>query len=290
MSVRFFAPAKINLSLRVGAPLPNGRHPLDSLVAFTLRVGDHIILQASDDLKLASEGPFGADVGADADNLVMRAAQGLQALGTRRLGANITLVKNLPLASGIGGGSADAAATLIGLNEIWNLGLSVAHLQALGGKLGADVPACILGTPLRMTGTGEDTAAVSGMAEMGIVLVNPLISCPTSPVYHSFDQMGAGRALSVMTLPDVSTQDALLEFLRATPNDLEPAAIALVPEIAPMLNAIASSPNVLLARMSGSGATCFGLYASLADAHIGALAIKQALAFAPIWVEADMIN
>jgi 4-diphosphocytidyl-2-C-methyl-D-erythritol kinase len=200
------------------------------------------------------------------------------------------LDKCLPLASGIGGGSADAAATLIGLNQMWQVGLPLDALCALGAKLGADVPGCILGKALRMTGTGETIEALSRVATMGIVLVNPLVECPTGPVYRHFDQHAKTAMLSYEALPSLSTQVELLTFLHANPNDLEPAATALVPEISVSLTALRATPKLSLARMSGSGATCFGLYPTFEDALHARDCLKANLALDGFWVEADEIK
>jgi 4-diphosphocytidyl-2-C-methyl-D-erythritol kinase len=290
MTISIFAPAKINLSLRVGPPGHNGRHPLDSLVAFTLGIGDRLEIVEATKLSLEIEGPFAGGLRRDEDNLVLRAASILRAhLGETR-GARIKLAKHLPIASGIGGGSADAAAALIGLNRLWDGGVGDETLQKLGATLGADVPACVAGVALRMTGTGEVIIPVPALPKLGIVLVNPLISCPTGPVYNRYDEGGAIAALPMDPLPDLATPSALLEYLALSPNDLQVPAIALVPQIGGVLRAIEQSPDVILARMSGSGATCFGLYESLAMAQKRAVAIKNTLALNPVWVEADEIN
>jgi 4-diphosphocytidyl-2-C-methyl-D-erythritol kinase len=290
MTISIFAPAKINLSLRVGQAGHDGRHPLDSLVAFAQGIGDRIEIEEARQLSLDIEGPFASGLTNGDDNLVLRAASILRAhLGETR-GARIKLIKHLPIASGIGGGSADAAATLLGLNRLWDGKVSHETLQGLGATLGADVPACVAGVALRMTGTGEVVIRVPALPKLGIVLVNPLIGCPTGPVYNRYDERGAIAALRLHPLSDLLTPAALIEYLVASPNDLQAPAITLVPEIGDVLHAIAHSPGVLLARMSGSGATCFGLYESLALAQKGAVAIKNTLALKPVWVEADEIN
>jgi 4-diphosphocytidyl-2-C-methyl-D-erythritol kinase len=286
----WLAPAKVNLSLGVGAARPDGRHLLDSLVVFTRRVGDQLVFERHGDFSLAVEGPFAQGLSSHGDNLVLQAARLLRTHTGSTAGASIRLVKNLPVASGIGGGSADAAATLIGLNELWGAGLLRSDLAQLGAELGADVPACVMGKPLRMTGTGETTHAVGPVARLGIVLVNPLKPCPTGPVYQAFDAIGPSGPLRIDPMPDLDTPERLMAYLASHPNDLEAAAISLVPDIARVLSAISNSPNVLLARMSGSGATCFGLYENLQRAEAAAVTIQNQLAIQPIWVEADEIN
>jgi 4-diphosphocytidyl-2-C-methyl-D-erythritol kinase len=285
-----FAPAKINLSLRVGPPLSNGRHPLDSLVCFTRTCGDHVRFSPHTSLRLQVDGPFAYGLSSGDDNLVLAAARLLRDRTSESLGADLALTKRLPIASGIGGGSADAAATLIGLNDMWEGGLTRHELQALGAQLGADVPACLMGSALRMTGTGETIKAVANVPCLGIVLVNPLIDCPTGPVYRRYDELGRFSDPQISPLPDLSTVAGLLAFLQANPNDLEAPAKSLVPQIGDLLAAICETDDVLLARMSGSGATCFGLYPDKAKAQSGATVIKRALASYPIWVEADEIN
>ncbi len=289
-SYHVFAPAKINLSLRVGSPGIDGRHPLDSVVAFTATCGDELGFAVAPELSLSISGPFGDGLTTGEDNLVLRAAKALREVCGITAGAAISLDKRLPLASGIGGGSADAAAALLGLNKLWHCNLDVLELQAIGARLGADIPACVAGTALRMTGTGEAIEPIAKLPSLGIVLVNPLVDCPTGPVYQQYDRLGQFTNATLAPLPQFATKPALLDYLQRTPNDLEGAAIALVPRIAEVLTAISNSPRVLLARMSGSGATCFGIYEDLGAAKIAASHIKNALAFAPVWVEADQIN
>jgi 4-diphosphocytidyl-2-C-methyl-D-erythritol kinase len=290
MMASLLAPAKINLNLAVGSPLADGRHPLDSVVAFTQTLGDTLTLGPASDLSLQIDGPFGEGLSGGADNLVLRAARLLGAHMRVTPCATIKLTKNLPIASGIGGGSSDAAAALIGLNDLWAGGLSAQALQKLGEELGADVPACVAAISLRMTGTGEITHPIGGLPPLGIVLVNPLIACPTGPVFSRFDELGEAKALSTAPLPSLVTQDDLLSYLTTNFNDLEPAAISRVPEIATILGAIAKSPSALLSRMSGSGATCFGLYPNLATAQAAAIHLKKHLAMGAVWVEADAIR
>jgi 4-diphosphocytidyl-2-C-methyl-D-erythritol kinase len=284
-----FAPAKLNLTLRVGPPRMDGRHPLDSLVCFTHSLGDHLSVEAGPDLQLEISGPFGKGLSAGPDNLVCRAAKILADVAALPARANIRLVKNLPIASGIGGGSADAAVAMHALNSFWELNLSLPDLLALGAQLGADVPACLTGQPVHMTGTGETLSPVGPLAAMGVVLVNPGVACPTGPVYRVYDALGAGRALEVQRVPDVSDRESLLAYLLEVPNDLEQAAISLVPEIAEAMEHLAASPYVRFVRMSGSGATCFALYDDESTAQAGKNFVLKGLANRGFWVEADRI-
>ncbi|NJR20408.1 MAG: 4-(cytidine 5'-diphospho)-2-C-methyl-D-erythritol kinase [Hyphomonadaceae bacterium] len=250
-----FAPAKINLSLQVGPPQTDGRHPLDSLVAFTQSCGDYLRFNHGDDLALTTQGPFADGLDGGDGNLIIKAARILSRHASISAGATITLTKNLPIASGIGGGSADAAATLIGLNQLWQLGFSRDELAQLGGGLGADVPACVLGKTCMMTGTGEVVMPLDALPPLGIVLVNPLKACPTGDVYRQYDQVGDFTQLQVASnhAPELHNTAALLNFLARRPNDLELAAQQLIPEIGLCLEALAQSPDVLLARMSALG-------------------------------------
>ena len=285
-----FAPAKLNLTLRVGPPQPDGRHPLDSLVCFTHSLGDQLSVEAAPELRLEISGPFGDGLSVGPDNLVCRAAQILAEAAGMRATAHIRLIKNLPIASGIGGGSADAAAAMHALNDFWDLKLSQAELLVLGTHLGADVPACLIGQPVHMTGTGETLDRVGSLAAMGVVLVNPGVACPTGPVYRAYDALGAAPALVVQPVPVVSDRESLLAYLREVPNDLEQAAISLVPEIAEAMAHLAASPQVRFVRMSGSGATCLALYDDEPAAQGGKDFILKALANRGFWVEADRIE
>ncbi len=275
MAVEAFAPAKLNLYLHVGPPMADGRHPLDSLAAFA-DIGDDLAAAPADGLSLRIDGPFGAALAADPDNLVLRAARALAQAAGREPNAALRLTKRLPIASGIGGGSADAAAALRALSALWSLNLPADALEAIAAGLGADVPVCVGSRPSVMTGTGETLAPAPALpAEVGVVLVNPGVAAPTGPVYRVFDALTPGRAdFAAPALPAaVPDLDALVGLLKARRNDLETAATALVPPIADVLAALRTAPGVRLARMSGSGATCFGLAPDRARAEAAAAAI-----------------
>lgn len=286
----FLAPAKLNLTLKVGPPGHNGRHDLDSLVCFTKGLGDIIAIEPAAGLSLEVTGPFATDLASEADNLVLRAARLLAASAGITPDASLILTKNLPVASGIGGGSADAAAALHGLNALWGLGLTVEELMTLSAPLGADVPVCVLGQPAHMTGTGETVSPTGPVAALGLVLINPGLACPTGPVYRRYDDMGHAQELRLSQVPDVSTPDQLLAYLADMPNDLETPAISLVREIGDALALLAASPGVRLARMSGSGATCFGIYDDGEAARTARDHILRELGTSSYWVEADEIQ
>ena len=234
----------------------DGYHLLDSLAVFP-QVGDELRAWPAPALSLAVEGPFGAAIGESADNLVLRAARALAGQAGIGMGARLLLTKNLPVASGIGGGSADAAATLRLLARMWKLGPTVVDLSAAAFALGADVPVCLDSRTARMGGVGESIEPGPLLPPAGIVLINPGEPVATAEVFAA--RHGAFSATA--DLPDgwhdVATMAADLRALR---NDLQAPAIALCPAIGTALAALATSPDCLLARMSGSGATCFGLF------------------------------
>ncbi len=257
------AHAKVNLTLHVVGRREDGYHLLDSLVAFA---GAHDLLTAeprsAPDLTLALEGRFGAGLDREpiGDNLVLRAARRLQqALGVAT-GAALRLDKRLPVASGIGGGSADAAAALRLLARLWEGAGSLDRegMQPLALALGADVPVCLAQRPARMRGVGEVLDAAPALPPCALVLVNCGLAVPTPAVFGARAHGFREPAVLPAAWPDAAAMAADLARLH---NDLQPAAIALCPPIADVLAAIAAQPGCLLARMSGSGATCFGLFA-----------------------------
>ena len=304
--MKFRAPAKINLALHVTGQRPDGYHLIESLVTFA-DAGDEISIEPSDRDTLTFSGPFGGPLAADfGTNLIIKALDAIRAAAKDRRcpPVAIHLEKNLPLASGIGGGSADAAAALRGLNEYWGLGLSQAELMRIGLPLGADVPMCVFGKPLIARGIGEIIEPVS-LPELPMVLVNPGVGVSTPAIFKALVKKANGglpvisplagemsrsdrggrlapthAPLSVETreltaevpssgatrhlLPtrDVgrSKSGTLVDYLRTTRNDLEAPARAIQPVIGDVIAALEKS-GALFARMSGSGATCFGIYA-----------------------------
>lgn len=256
-----FAPAKINLALHVTGRREDGYHLLDSLVAFA-PVGDRLVVAPAGSLTLEVTGSFAADVPAGEDNLVLRAAR---LLGAGR-GAAITLEKALPVASGIGGGSADAAAALRALGRLWRVPLPPPKAVL---ALGADVPVCLAARPARMSGIGEVVEPLPGPLPLHLVLVNPRKPVPTPEIFRRLERRENPPLPE--PIPRFADAAALAGFLAACRNDLEPPARALLPEIGDALAALAATDGCLLARMSGSGATCFGLYpdpAARARAHV----------------------
>ena len=251
------APAKVNLYLHLTGRRDDGYHLLDSLVAFA-EIGDSLRAEPAETLSLRVTGPFAGGLSAEPDNLVLRAARALATEAGVAAGARIVLEKNLPVASGIGGGSADAAAALRLLCRVWGLSPDRAVLARLAGGLGADVPACLFGRTCRMGGIGERLEPAPTLPQCGIVLVNPGIPVATPDAFRA--QRGAWSSRA--TLPaGWADSEAMARDLAPLRNDLEPAAVALRPVIGNVLVALAALPGCLLARMSGSGATCFGLFA-----------------------------
>jgi 4-diphosphocytidyl-2-C-methyl-D-erythritol kinase len=263
------APAKLNLFLHVTGRRPDGYHLLDSLVAFT-EVGDRITARHADSLSLFVTGPFAGALTGEADNLVLRAARLLAEEAGRTPVAALTLEKNLPVAAGIGGGSADAAATLRALVRLWGLALSADRLSALGLQLGADVPACLLDRPCRLTGIGERLAPLPSLPALPVLLVNPGVPLSTPAVFRA--RMGDFGMAAPAILPEEPA--ALLDMLRAQRNDLTDAARTLVPQIGAVLSRLEALPGCRLARLSGSGPTCFALMRDAESAATGALALQ----------------
>ena len=249
------ASAKVNLFLHAGAKRADGFHPLQSLAVFT-ECGDRLEAEDSDDLSLSLQGPFASAL-ADDDNLVLKAARMLADRAGRNVGAKLTLTKNLPVASGIGGGSADAAAALRALAGLWRLDLDEGALREIAAMLGSDIPVCVSSAPAFMEGRGEILTPIAAFPRLPLLLVNPGVAVPTRDVFA----MLVDRHGTDLTLPRGQFNDLadLLRFLEITANDLEAPAIKLQPVIGEVLSELRSLPGALFTRMSGSGATCFAL-------------------------------
>lgn len=259
------ARAKVNLALHVIGQRPDGYHDLDMLVAFA-DAGDTVTLAPGDEDRFDIDGPMADDLQADDDNLVQRALRGFRELTGWTVPLAIRLTKRLPVASGIGGGSADAAAALRGLCRLRGCSIEDPALAPLALSLGADVPMCLDGRPARVTGVGERIAPTAGRLVFGLLLVNPRIGVPTPAAFRALQQRD-NPALPV--LPAFATIADLATFLSMeTRNDLELPARTIAPVIGDVLVAIAGLPGVRLARMSGSGATCFGLFDDQATAKL----------------------
>ena len=268
------APAKVNLFLHVTGRRADGYHLLDSLAVFG-PAADQLSATPDEALSLTLGGRFGSTLSAGPDNLVLRAARALAAHSPapgRPFGARLHLEKHLPVASGIGGGSADAGAALRLLNQLWGTGLDEAALAALALPLGADIPVCVASRPARMQGVGEVISAAPALPEFGLALVNPGVEVTTPDVFRARQ----GDFSQPATLPAFWPNAARMAGdLHGLTNDLEGPAQSLCPVIAEVLAALRAQPGCLLARMSGSGATCFGIFATAAQAEAAARGMPQ---------------
>ncbi len=261
--------AKVNLYLHVTGRRPDGYHELDSLIVFA-GLADSLTLQAAEALSLEVAGPFAAAVPPGPENLVLRAARALAEALEIAPAAAIRLEKRLPVAAGLGGGSADAAAALDGLCRLWGRSPSRSRLEEIALDLGADVPVCLYGRPAFVGGVGERVERAPPLPPAWLVLVNPGVPLATAEVFAARTGDFSVSCRWRETLPDVQ---ALADELAALENDLEAPARALAPEVDAVLARLAETPGVLLARLSGSGATCFGLCASAEAARAAAAAL-----------------
>lgn len=267
-TVKEFAPAKVNLTLHITGKRSDGYHSLDSLVGFAAGIGDQITVNKAPATALDVTGPFAAGVPTGPENLVLKAAALLDAP------AHITLEKNLPPASGIGGGSADAAATLRALSRLYDVALP---RPAAVLALGADVPVCLHTGVVRMGGIGDNIKPAFGPLQWPMVLVNPGVEVPTGAVFAGL------RTTDNPPMPDELYDPAYFEFpewLGRQRNDLEAPARGQAPVIGAVIDEILSETGCRFARMSGSGATCFGLFDTTEQAAEAAVAIT---ARRPTW-------
>jgi 4-diphosphocytidyl-2-C-methyl-D-erythritol kinase len=260
------APAKVNLTLRVRGRRSDGYHEIESLVAFA-GVGDTVSFSPGGKLTLAVHGPSAKDAGATADNLVLKAARALsERVPTVGWGA-FELDKRLPVAAGLGGGSADAAAALRLLAKAYSLAPDDPLLYAAARATGADVPVCIDPRPRLMRGIGEILSSPLKLPALQGVLVNPGVAVPTKAVFAGWKPAAVPEMPADLTvLTAMAKRDQLMRFLLNQANDLEAPAIALAPAIADVLAALRSQPRCELARRSGSGSTCFAIFFSAIDA------------------------
>jgi 4-diphosphocytidyl-2-C-methyl-D-erythritol kinase len=263
-----FAPAKVNLFLHVTGRRGDGYHLLDSLAVFPA-VGDFVHAAAADGLTLEIGGAFGGVLAAESDNLVLRAGRALAAAAGLAPRAALRLEKALPVASGIGGGSADAAAALRVLSTLWGV---EAPLEEIALGLGADVPVCLARRARRMGGVGEVLRPAPVLPAFAMVLVNPGVAVSTQAVFKARAGDFSPHAFLPAAWGDAGSMAADLARLS---NDLEAPAIALAPVIGDVLAALRADKHCLLARMSGSGATCFGIYANAVDARRAALRVER---------------
>lgn len=276
MSARRLAPAKINLFLHVGDKHADGYHDLLSLAVFA-DVGDWLSLAPANELSLRLSGPFAAGLASDSGNLVLKAAHELSAWaavnGFQAPGVELALEKNLPVASGIGGGSSDAAAALLMLAKHWALPVGIEKLRAIGLTLGADVPVCLNARPTMMAGIGEILRPAPVLPPFALVLVNPGVSVATAQIFKGLKTRTGTAAPKPFA---GATAHDLALWLDQLGNDLAAPAVAIAPAISQVEAAITATEHCLLARMSGSGATCFGLYAEYEQASRAAETLAKA--------------
>jgi 4-diphosphocytidyl-2-C-methyl-D-erythritol kinase len=275
-SLAALAPAKVNLTLRILGRRADGYHQLASLVVFA-GCGDHLTLDAGPRLDLAVTGPTAGQSGAVADNLVLRAAKALADKVPGLTVGRFALTKELPAGAGLGGGSADAAAALRLLAQANGLKLDDPRLAAVARATGADVPVCLDPRPRVMRGIGDVLSGPLALPALGIIIVHPGIAMPTPPVFKALGltpgERCAARGAASGPIPD--GREALLAWLAGERNDLEPPAIGIAPAIADVIGAIAALPGCRLARMSGSGSACFGLFDTEAAATAAVRGLTQ---------------
>ena len=268
------APAKVNLFLHVGPAKENGRHDLDSLIMFAgPEASDRLEARKAEEHSLSLHGPFAGPELASPENLVLRTIAACEARGLKVPPLAMSLHKHIPVAAGLGGGSADAGAMLRFLVRHGTLTEPVA--MTIAAALGGDVPAACLSQPCRMQGEGERIIRTRSLPDLPVLLVNPGLACPTGAVFGAYDRAGGARELAGLPLPTDPSVHSLAGWLSSsTRNDLEAPAISLLPQIGEVLAEIETAPGCLLARMSGSGATCFGLFASRHDLRAAAETMK----------------
>lgn len=239
------AAAKLNLALHVRGKLPDGRHAIETIFAFCTD-GDRLSAEDASELSLEVNGPFASELGGEEDNLVLRAARALRDAAGVDNGAALILEKRLPVASGIGGGSADAAAALRLLTSLWRI--DPRHAEEVARGLGSDIPACLLSMPVRGDGAGDELTPIdlSGLSGAPVLLVNPRVPLSTADVFAGWDGIDHGA----------------LGDWRDGRNDLQPIAVAQVPQIGAVLAWVSVQPGATFTRMSGSGATCFAIFES----------------------------
>ena len=262
----YLAPIKLNLYLHITARRDSGYHEVDTLIAFT-DYGDAVRVEPSDKLEMAVDGPFSSDLPeVQTDNLVLRALDRMRKEFNITAGAKVTLVKNIPIAAGVGGGSSDAATAMLAAAKMWEMPESaLPTMMKIGAKVGADIPACLFRRPCFASGFGQVLKAAPEVAEMGVLLVNPGIKVSTPAVFER--RRGGFSPFMADPSANLKSGSSLIGFLRGRENDLTDAALSLCPPIQDILWAFEDIKGCRLARMSGSGATCFGLFDTMAAAE-----------------------
>lgn len=274
------APAKINLFLHVGAPGADGYHPVCSLMAFA-DVGDRVSIELGEG-RLTVSGPFAGALGRETDNLIFQAVRAfVDELGRPMAELSMSLDKRLPVAAGLGGGSSDAGAVLRLIRNVFAPQIDDTRLERVAARLGADGAACLWGRPVLAEGRGERLTPAPDLPPLDVVLVNPGVPVSTPEVYRRLDGIGAFGDVTPPPMPEAfETPQELAAWLTGLRNDLEAPAVAVAPEVGVVLEALRGEPEALLARVSGSGGTCFALCPD--DLAAGTLA-ERIEALAPRW-------
>jgi 4-diphosphocytidyl-2-C-methyl-D-erythritol kinase len=279
--------AKVNLTLHIVGRRPDGYHEVDSLVAFA-GIGDHLTLEPGGEIALDVGGPLAMHAGPDDDNLVMKAVRALSRHVSHLSVGKFTLTKFVPAQAGLGGGSADAAAALRLLARVNGLALDDPRLYRAARETGADVPVCLDPQPRWMRGIGEVLSGPVSLPRLAAVLVRPDAALATMDVFTAL-KAAPLTAVTAATLPELPTEAAsLVHFIGARNNDLERPAVSIVPQVATALSLLRSQPMCLLARMSGSGSACFGLFGSPQAASDAARTL--AAAYPAWWVQPTTIG
>ena len=275
--INIIAPAKLNLYLHITGRREDGYHLLDSLFVFTT-IGDEIKIRPAEILSMTIDGPFHSVIDTDVENnLVYRAALLLKQKFDVKAGAHIHLSKQLPVGSGLGGGSSDAALTLKALNTFWNLNVDVCVLAEMGLSLGADIPACLYQKPALISGIGEIIKPIaSAFNSSPVLLIKPPGSLSTPSVYKQYAISKHPFSQALGNLETINF-DAFIKQMHNAQNDLEEPAIRLMPSIRELLALLEGQSGCLLARMSGSGSTCFAIFSNKADLEIAAKNLQTLL-------------
>lgn len=275
--IREFAPAKVNLTLKVLGRRPDGYHDLESLITFAAEVGDELILEPDATPGLEVRGPFAAAIAGE--NLVARALECLATVEPRLTLGRVVLDKRLPVASGIGGGSTDAAALLRAVRRANPSFARSVDWQAIAAALGADVTVCLAAGAAYVWGTGTEIASVPALPRLDAVLVNPLVPVPADKTARVFAGLGAGPSHAAGKAPPMPPRfldaPALIDYMRARGNDLLAPAMDVVPEIATVLGALAEVSGCQLTALSGAGATSYGIFADHRKAAAAAALLQQ---------------
>ena len=255
----FFSPSKINLYLEILSKSENGLHNLNSLMTFT-DIGDHIEINVSKEFFFKTKGPFSDQLGDMKKNIIFIALKKLESLINKKLNVEIILTKNLPLGSGLGGGSSNAATVVKALIKIYKLNVDQRDLDSLLISIGSDVPFCFHGRTAILNGIGDKLLFVSKLKEYDLLLVNPLVEVSTKKIFEKVEKFNDKPTI----YNNLSFDDSILKTISKSSNDLENIAVKVYPEIGSILT-IFKKTNSIFTRMSGSGGTCFGLFNSKKD-------------------------